>query len=129
VAAFPPDVRDAIAERDEVEIETAAPSRGEGATRRTIIWIVAHGPHAFVRSVRGEHGRWYRELLADPNAMLHFRGKPKLAPVAVRGVHATDPESVAACTRALERKYKGDASLGSMLREDTLGTTVRLEPR
>lgn len=130
MATFPPDVRAAIAEREEVEIETSAPSRGVGATRKTIIWIVAHGPHVFVRSVRGEKGRWYQELLADPEATLLFRGKPKLPPVAVRGVHAPDPESVAACSRALEAKYRRDgASLKAMLQPDTLPTTVRLEPR
>jgi len=121
VATFPPDVRAAIAEREEVEIETGG--------RRTIIWIVVDGEVVFARSVRGERGRWYQEVLADPKATLHFRGRPKLAPVAVRGVHAPDPESVAACTRALERKYARDPALNSMLRPDTLPTTVRLDPR
>ena len=130
MASFPPDVRAAIAEREEVEIETSAPSSGPGATRKTIIWIVAHGPHVFVRSVRGPEGRWYKDLLADPEATLHFRGKPKLPPVAVRGVHTPDPESVAACSRALEAKYRRyGGSLEAMLTPDTLPTTVRLEPR
>jgi hypothetical protein len=129
VASFPPDVRAAIAEREEVVIETSAPSRGPGATRKTIIWIVAHGPHVFVRSVRGEKGRWYQELLAEPEATLHFRGKPKLPSVAVCGIHAPDAESVAACSRALEAKYRRYAgSLEAMLTPDTLPTTVRLEP-
>ncbi|MEX2010856.1 MAG: DUF2255 family protein [Chloroflexota bacterium] len=121
MAKFPPDVLAAIAEREEVEIETGG--------RRTIIWIVAHGPHVFVRSVRGERGRWYRDLLADPNATLHFRGKPKLPPVKVRGVHAPDPESIAASTRALKAKYARDPALKSMLQPETLPTTVRLELR
>jgi hypothetical protein len=121
VAKFPPDILAAIAEREEVEIETGG--------RRTIIWIVAHGPHVFVRSVRGETGRWYQDLLADPKATIHFRGRPKLPSVAVRGVHAPDAESVAACTRALEQKYaRHGASLESMLLPKTLPTTVRLEP-
>lgn len=129
MVSFPPDVRAAIGEREEVEIETSAPSRGAGATRKTIVWIVAHGPHVFVRSVRGEKGRWYQEILADPDATLHFRGKPKLSSIAVRGVHTPDPESVAACSRALEEKYARDPALKAMLRPDTLPTTVRLEPR
>ena len=121
MAKFPADVLAAIADREEVEIETGG--------RRTIIWIAVDGEHVFVRSVRGEKGRWYQALLAEPKATLHLRGKPKLPPVAVRGVPAPDPKSVAACTGALERKYMGDPALGSMLREDVLGTTVRLEPR
>jgi hypothetical protein len=122
VAAFPPEVRAALAEREEVEIETGG--------RRTIIWIVAHGPHVFVRSVRGERGRWYQDLLADPEATIHFRGKPKLPPVAVRADHSPDPESVAACTKALAQKYRRHgASLKAMLEPKTLPTTVRLEHR
>lgn len=122
MAKFHSDVLAAIAEREEIEIETGG--------RRTIIWIVAHGPHVFVRSVRGERGRWYRELLADPNATIHFRGRPKHQPVAVRGVPAADPDSVAACSRALEHKYARDASsLKAMLVPKVLPTTVRLEPR
>lgn len=127
MASFPPDVLAAIAEREEIELET---TRRSGATRKTIIWIVAHGPHVFVRSVRGEKGRWYQELLADPEATLHFRGKPKLPPVAVRGVHAPDAESVAACSKALEAKYRRyGGSLEAMLQPDVLPTTVRLESR
>jgi hypothetical protein len=122
VAKFPSDILAALAEREEVEIETGG--------RRTIIWIVAHGPHVFVRSVRGETGRWYQDLLADPKATIHFRGKPKLPPVAVRGVPATDPDSVAACSRALEKKYaRHGSSLKAMLLPRTLPTTVRLEPQ
>jgi hypothetical protein len=128
VAAFPADVLAAFAEREEIELETAAPSRGAGATRRTIIWVMVEGSDVFVRSVRGAQGRWFQELLADPKAEVRFRGRPKVASVAVRGVPAPDPASVAACSRALERKYKGDPSLGSMLRPDVLATTLRLEP-
>lgn len=127
MASFPPDVLAAIAEREEIELET---TRRSGATRKTIIWIVAHGPHVFVRSVRGPDGRWYKDLLADPEATLHFRGKPKLPSIAVRGVHAPDRESIAACSKALGAKYRGfGGSLEAMLLSDTLATTVRLEPR
>lgn len=127
VAKFPPDLLAAIAEREEVELET---TRRSGATRKTIIWIVAHGPDVFVRSVRGPEGRWYKELLADPEATLHFRGKPKLPSIAVRGVHTPDPESVAVCSQALKVKYRRHGgSLEAMLVPEALPTTVRLEPR
>jgi hypothetical protein len=121
VAKFPSDVLSAIAEHEEVEIETGG--------RRTIIWIVVEGSDVYVRSVRGERGRWYQDLLADPKATIHFRGRPKITPVAVRAVSASDPESVSACSRALELKYaRHGSSLKSMLRPDTLPTTVRLDP-
>lgn len=121
MAKFPPDVLAAIAEREEVEIETGG--------RKTIIWIVADGSDVYIRSVRGEEGRWYKDLLADPKATIHFRGKPKLPAVGVRAIHAPDPESVAACSRALEKKYRRfRGSLAAMLVPNTLPTTVRLEP-
>jgi hypothetical protein len=122
VATFPSDILAALAEREEVEIETGG--------RRTIIWIVVDASDVYVRSVRGERGRWYLALLADPTATIHFRGRPKLPPLAVRGVPAADPDSVAACSRALEHKYARDASsLKAMLVPKALPTTVRLEPR
>lgn len=121
MAKFPRDVLVAIAEREEVEIETGG--------RRTIIWIAVDGEDVYVRSVRGEKGRWYRDLMADPNATLHFRGKRKRDPVAVRAVHTPDPASVAAATRAFQAKYARDPALKSMLQPETLPTTVRLEPR
>jgi hypothetical protein len=125
---FPADTLAALAERDEIVIETAAPKR-PGGTRKTIIWLVVEGKDAFVRSVRGEEGRWYRDVLADPNATVHFRGKPKLPPVTVRAVVAADPESVARFNRALEAKYRGVPGLEPMLKPETFPTTVRLDPR
>ena len=122
MATFAPDVVAAIAEREEIEIETGS--------RRTIIWVVVDGKDVFIRSVRGEKGRWYQDLLTEPEATLHFRGKQKLPAVAVRAVHTPDPESVAACSRALKAKYRRfGGSLEAMLTPDTLPTTVRLEPR
>ncbi len=48
--------------------------------------------------------------------------------VAVTVHDATDERSVARCSRQLELKYAGDASLPGMLRPGILGTTLRLEP-
>ena len=121
MAKFPPDILSALAEREDVEIETGG--------HKTIIWIVVDGQDVYVRSVRGERGRWYQDLLADPKATIHVRGKPKLPAVGVRAIHAPDPESVAACSRALEQKYaRHGSSLKAMLEPKTLPTTVRLDP-
>jgi hypothetical protein len=35
------------------------------------IWVVVDGDPAYVRSVRGARGRWYREARAYPQAVLH----------------------------------------------------------
>ncbi|HEY7590908.1 MAG TPA: nitroreductase/quinone reductase family protein [Candidatus Limnocylindrales bacterium] len=121
MAAFPKDVLADLAEREEIVIET-----GDG--RKTIIWIVVDGNDVFVRSVRGERGRWYRELRDEPRGTIHFRGKPKRAPVAFRAVPAADRDSVARFDRALTAKYKGIPGYEPMREPETLPTTVRLEP-
>jgi hypothetical protein len=126
VAKFPADILAAVADRDEVELET---TRRSGAKRKTIIWIVVDGSDVFVRSVRGEDGRWYQDLLANPEGVLHFRGRPKLPPVPFRALHTPDADSVARTSRAFEAKYRGQgASLRSMLQQTVLPTTLRLEP-
>ena len=128
MATFPADVLADLADRDEIRLETSAPSE-PGGTRKTTMWIVVEGKDAFVRSVRGERGRWYRDLLADPDATIHVKGKPKLPPVSVRAVVVGDPDSVARFNRALEAKYRGIPGFEPMLKPETFPTTVRLDPR
>jgi hypothetical protein len=114
---------DAIDSAPEVEIETR---RGEGApVHRTIIWAVVDDGEVFVRSLRGASGRWYRELMSDPAAVLHTQHEE----FPVQAVQANDPESVERTSEALRRKYSDSRSLGSMLADDILETTVKLEPR
>jgi hypothetical protein len=105
----------------EVDIETR---RGTDApAHRTTIWAV--DGEVYVRSLRGPSGRWYRELIARPEAVLHVAGNG----FPVRAVPAADPESVQRASDALRRKYSDSRSLDSMLASDILDTTVRLEPR
>lgn len=109
----------------EVRIETTAL---DGSTRhRTIIWIVTAGDEAFIRSVRGARGRWYREVRAQPEAILHVQGEA----IAVTLVSATDPDSIQRVSDAFSSKYgrRSRASTASMLERDTLETTLRVEPR
>jgi hypothetical protein len=106
-----------------VEIET---SRGEGAAvHRTVIWIVAdEAGRAFVRSVRGGRGRWYRELVANPTGAVFVGGHR----IPVRAAPA-DEAGIEACSRLLAEKYPTQrASLASMLRDEVLDTTLELEP-
>jgi hypothetical protein len=109
---------------EEVEIETRA---AEGAAdHRTVIWIVLdEQDRVFIRSVRGAAGRWYREAVGHPDCVLLI-GETTIP---VTAVVATDPESVAACSRVLRAKYAQDSSLRSMLRAEALPTTLRLLPR
>src|SRR4029077_7122424 len=107
----------------EIQIET---SKADGApVHLTTIWIVVDGEQPYVRSVRGPAGRWYRELVANPTGAVHAGGR-----IAVRASAATDSESVARVSDAFNRKYRKrwPGPTAAMLREDTLPTTLRLEP-
>src|SRR6266508_2510555 len=67
--AFDEEVIQLLAEIDEVDIETRAGA--DLPAHRTTIWVVVDGDAAYVRSVRGTRGRWYREATAYPEAVLH----------------------------------------------------------
>jgi hypothetical protein len=107
----------------QVEIETQRPS---GERRRTIVWIVTDGNDVYVRSVRGSAGRWYRDLVANPNGALHIGGDR----VGVRVTPAADPASVALVSDLFRAKYgrTSRASTESMIQPHTLETTLRLHP-
>ena len=121
--SFPADDARLLRESALVEIET---SRGPGApVHRTVIWVVADETgRAFVRSVRGARGRWYRELVANPHGAVHVAGRRI-------GVTATaaDEAGVEAASRLLSAKYRTSrASLASMLCDEVLPTTLELQP-
>jgi hypothetical protein len=107
----------------EVEIETRR--AGDAPVHRTPIWVVVAQGEVYARSLRGEGGRWYRELMANPVAALHVEGKA----VPVRAVSADDPESIERTSEGFRSKYGASRALDSMLRDEILSTTVRLEPR
>ena len=108
---------------EEVEIETR---RSEGApVHGTIIWIVVTDGQVYVRSLRGEDGRWFRELTAMPDAAVHVEGEA----VPVLAVRADDRDSVERATDGFRRKYADSPYLDSMIRDEIASTTVRLEPR
>jgi hypothetical protein len=112
-----------IASVEEVDIET---TRGAGApVHRTTIWAVIGDGDVYVRSLNGEDGRWYRELMANPDAVLHVEDEA----VPVRAVSAPDPDSVARATEGFNEKYADSPYLHTMVRDEIAPTTVRLEPR
>lgn len=91
---------------------------------RTTIWVVVEGGGVYVRSVRGDEGRWYRRALADPQVTLEV-GEYR---VPLLAEPAPDTESVEAASRGFRRKYPRGGSLDSMLRAEVLHTTMRLVP-
>ena len=107
----------------EVDIETLQQGP-DGTIHKVTIWIVVHDGAPYVRSVRGKKGRWFRELVARKQGVLHV-GTRK---VPVRPVAVTLPEMIDQVSAALWRKYPKSASLFSMLRLVTLDTTLRLDP-
>jgi len=109
-----------IGEAREVVIETRRGDRVIG----TVIWVVVGDDDVFVRSVRGESGRWYQRAVSNPEVALRIGD----ARFEFTAVPATDPDSIELASEALRRKYRG-RSLENMLRVETLGTTLRLEPR
>jgi hypothetical protein len=120
MSSYPADVLDALRGARQVRIVTG------GGRHTTIIWIVVDPQdRVLVRSVRGPRGRWYREALREGQAGLQI-GKATLQ---TRVELADDPDRVEATSEALRQKYRtSGASLASMLREETLPTTLELHP-
>ena len=108
---------------DEVRIETR---RDAKSTRSTVIWIVVDKGEVFVRSVRGDRGRWYQEALATPEVRIDDAGRRLEA----RAVAANDPDSRRRVDAALKRKYPGrDDGLPPMLTPEAQAANLRLDPR
>jgi hypothetical protein len=109
----------------EVEIETTS-SRAV-MRHPTIIWIVVVGDEAFVRSERGEAGRWYREARAEPEVILH----PEGTAIPVTAVLANDAATIERVSGAFRAKYgkRSPGSTAAMVAPHTLETTLRLDPR
>jgi hypothetical protein len=105
-----------------IDIETRS---AKGTKHSVPIWIIVVDGVPYVRSVRGPQGRWYRELLARGDGAVVAGGKR----VPVRATHDSSPKVIEAVSGALRKKYpRSGQSLASMLRDDVLDTTVRLEP-
>jgi hypothetical protein len=119
--SFTSDDLERLARAEEIEIETQAP---DGPVHRTTIWIVVDGDEAFVRSVRGRKGRWYREATANPAVAIHVDGRRLPA----TAIPATDPDSIERTTIAMREKYDRVPGLKPMIKPDVLDTTLRLEP-
>jgi len=111
---------DQIASAREVLIET----RNGEKIRQTIIWVVVGDGSVFVRSVRGQAGRWYQQALANPEVALiigddryRFTASP-----------AADADSVSRTSDGFRLKYGKGRSVDAMVLPEVLDTTLRLIP-
>lgn len=124
VVSFEPETLSTWNTTPEIDIET---SRAENApVHRTTIWIVIDGDAAYVRSVRGPAGRWYREMRANPHGAVHADATR----VAVAAEPVEDAATIERVSDLLRQKYerRWPGPTASMLREETLPTTLRLTP-
>lgn len=90
-----------------------------------VIWTVVADGEVFVRSVQGAKGQWYRDLAAGGAATLEFAGRR----LPVSAIPAGDAETIAQVSREYLRKYEPSPYARSMVRDEVLPTTLRLEPR
>jgi hypothetical protein len=119
--SFSPDDLARLRAAEEIDIETQAP---DSPAHRTTIWIVVDEPDVFVRSVRGEAGRWFREATANPGVAIHVDG----VRLPATAVPATDPDSIDRINAALTEKYTGIEGYDAMLQPNVLSANFRLEP-
>lgn len=109
---------------DEVHVETSRDA--SSPKHETVIWAVVVDGDVFVRSVRGEKGRWYREASANPDVTLRVNDQR----VPVRAVPETDARTIEKVGEAIREKYGASypGPTAAMLREEVLATTLRLLP-
>jgi hypothetical protein len=121
---FDPDTLCLLDGTQEVHIETR---RNEGSpTHRTIVWVVVVDGEAFVRSVRGPKGRWYREISTNTDGALQVADRR----ISVRAAPATDGPTTEAVSDAIRSKYEREwpGPTAAMVRPDALPTTLKLSP-
>lgn len=128
-AGWPAEVLELLAAEEEVRVET---TRADGSSRRTTIWVVVDGDDVFIRSVRGERGRWFRDLRARPSGALIVAGHRtpfrRAQQIHFTAELADDPSTIERCSGAVEAKYAGIPGLRPMLEPEALPATVRLLP-
>jgi hypothetical protein len=93
--------------------------------RPVTIWIVVVNDAVFVRSVRGPRGKWYLAARAAGEASLVV-GQQELA---VRATPVTDSATLEAVSQAFLGKYATSPYARSMVSDDTVPTTLRLDRR
>jgi hypothetical protein len=120
---FAPDLLEILDRTEELQIE---PSGDGQAAKRVTIWVVVADGQVYVRSARGEKGRWYQAILRHPQGVLHA-GQVR---VPFRAERVADPDTLAKVNEAYKRKYgqKWPNETAGMLLENVVPTTLRLVP-
>jgi hypothetical protein len=117
------DELDRIGEADELQI---APRRRDGTLRRAVpIWVVRVGDELYVRSWRGDDGRWYRAAQACREGHVSAGGVSK--DVALPAADGKVNDAVDAAFRAKYGRYAGYVE--PMVAPQARATTLRLVPR
>ena len=123
MATWTKDELDAISAADELEITSP---RSDGSTRDPVtIWVVRVGDELYVRSVRGEHGAWYRGAERSHEGRIEAGGITK--DVSFLDVGTDDVEQIDA---AYKGKYGYPSGpVDSITSPEAQATTIRLRPR
>lgn len=116
----PKDLRE-IGGASEIQISTM---RGNGSLSSPLpIWVVRVGDALFVRSYHGPDGRWFRRVLAHPQATISGAGRD----ITVRLVRDADA-SRTDIDEAYRSKYGSGGFGAAMTTSSAADTTLRLEP-
>ena len=106
---------------DEITVVVPAPDR---SAVRAPIWIVTVDGDLYVRSWKGEAGRWYRRARRYATGSVIVAGRE----YPVRFVPAADPDLDALIDQEYLRKYGRNSYSGAMTQPPAASTTLRLEP-
>lgn len=120
---FDAETRNRLAQAEEIQLERQRPGTNTPGPRTTI-WVVVVGDEVFVRSVRGPMGRWFQAIKANPTAAVHIDGQR----IPVRAVPVSDDATLTRVSDAYRQKYRTSPYLPPLLRDETVPTTLRLEP-
>jgi hypothetical protein len=123
MATWTKDELDAISTADELEITSP---RSDGSTRDPVtIWVVRIGDELYVRSVRGQHGAWYRGAERSHEGHVEAGGITK--DVSFLDVGTDNVEQIDA---AYKEKYGYPSeSVDGIISAEAQATTIRLQPR
>ena len=103
-----------------------APRRKDGTLRRAVpIWVVRVGDELYVRSWRGDGGRWYRAARATGEGRVSAGGISKNVLLLAAGDEIDD--AVDAAFRDKYGRYTGYVE--PMVAPQARATTLRLVPR
>ena len=112
-----------IGDADDLHI---APRRKDGTLRRAVpIWVVRVGDELYVRSWRGDGGRWYRAARASGEGQVSAGGVSKDVALLAAGDEVND--AVDAAFREKYGRYTGYVE--PMVAPQARATTLRLVPR